>query len=113
MGRRGIVQLDGVRVGVIEELEQGCRFTYDAAWQGRADAVPISQRLPLEHRVHDWHGGLHPFFDNLLPEGWLLELAIRKLKVPEQDAFGLLLATCRDCVGAVEIIPAADEEPAS
>ena len=113
MGRTGIVQLDGMRVGVIEETEQGCRFTYDATWLSRADALPISQRLPLEPRVHDWRGGLHPFFENLLPEGWLLELAVRKLKVPEQDAFGLLLATCRDCVGAVEIMPDPDGEPGS
>jgi serine/threonine-protein kinase HipA len=47
--------------------------------------------------------GLHPFFENLLPEGWLLEIAVSKLKLAKDDAFGLLLATCADCVGAVEI----------
>jgi serine/threonine-protein kinase HipA len=48
---------------------------------------------------------LHPFFQNLLPEGWLLELSTAKLKISKDDAFGLLLATCADCVGAAEIIP--------
>ena len=53
--------------------------------------------------------GLHPYFENLLPEGWLLELATKKLKIAKDDAFGLLLATCADCVGAVEIVPAEEE----
>lgn len=105
MGRSGIVRLDGVPVGVIEETEDGSRFCYDPDWARRPDAVPISQRLPLDPLVHSWRGGLHPFFENLLPEGWLLDLATRKLKLPAQDAFGLLLATCRDCVGAVEVYP--------
>jgi len=52
------------------------------------------------------------FFENLLPEGWLLELATKKLKISKDDAFGLLLATCADCVGAVEILPLPDEEEA-
>ena len=45
-----------------------------------------------------------PWFLNLLPEGWLLEISVKKLKISEGDPFGLLLATCVDCVGAVEIV---------
>lgn len=45
---------------------------------------------------------------NLLAEGWLLELSLRKLKIAADDYFGLLLATCRDCVGAVEIVTEAE-----
>ena len=54
--------------------------------------------------------GLHPFFENLLPEGWLLEVASKTLKISKDDAFGLLLATCADCVGDVEIEPMPTEE---
>jgi serine/threonine-protein kinase HipA len=61
--------------------------------------------LPLRSEAYVSEG-LHPFFENLLPEGWLLELATRKLKISKDDAFGLLIATCADCVGAVEILPA-------
>ena len=46
---------------------------------------------------------LHPFFANLLPEGWLLEVSSKRLKISKDDPFGLLLATCQDCIGAVEI----------
>jgi serine/threonine-protein kinase HipA len=103
--RRGIVQLDGRRVGVIEEREAGTRFTYDEAWLATPDRLPISLTMPLRPEPFD-HRGLHPFFENLLPEGWLLELSTAKLKISKDDAFGLLLATCGDCIGAVEIVDA-------
>lgn len=103
--RRGIVLLDGARVGVIEETEHGTRFTYDASWLSNPAAVPVSLTLPLRGASYESRG-LHPFFENLLPEGWLLELSTSKLKISKDDAFGLLLATCVDCVGAVEILPA-------
>lgn len=108
MNRTGIVSLDGKRVGTIEEIEGGTSFAYDAAWLGRPDAVPISRTMPLGAEPYTARG-LLPFFENLLPEGWLLELATAKLKIPKDDAFGLLLATCADCVGAVEVRPAGDE----
>jgi serine/threonine-protein kinase HipA len=102
--RAAIVQLDGVRAGVIEETDTGSRFTYDASWLSNPDGVPISLTMPLRPEPYESRG-LHPFFENLLPEGWLLELSTSKLKIPKDDAFGLLLATCADCVGAVEILP--------
>jgi len=100
--RRGIVRLDGVRAGWIEETDTGTRFTYDADWLARPAAVPVSLTLPLRAEPFD-HASLHPFFENLLPEGWLLEISTTRLKIPKDDAFGLLLATCADCIGAVEI----------
>jgi HipA-like protein len=108
-GRRGTVRLDGRRVGVIKETDTGSRFTYDAEWLALADAVPVSLTLPLQSEPYESRG-LLPFFENLLPEGWLLELSTAKLKIPKDDAFGLLLATCADCVGAVEVIPEPSRE---
>jgi serine/threonine-protein kinase HipA len=105
--RKGIVSLDGVRVGIIEETEGGTRFSYDDSWRSKPDAVPVSLTLPLQKEPYESRG-LHPFFENLLPEGWLLELSTSKLKISKDDAFGLLLATCADCVGAAEIIMADD-----
>lgn len=104
MSRRGIIQLSGERVGVLEETEVGTRFTYDREWLERDGALPISLTLPLRTEPYESRG-LHPFFENLLPEGWLLELSTAKLKISKDDAFGLLLATCRDCIGAVEARP--------
>lgn len=107
--RRAIVRLDGQPVGDLGETERGTRFTYDAAWLSTGGAVPISLTLPLRAEPYEWPG-LHPFFENLLPEGWLLAIATSKLKIAPDDAFGLLLATCADCVGAAEVVPPAGEE---
>ena len=103
--RRAYVRLDGKAVGMIEELEQGgSRFSYDEAWLKTEGALPVSLTLPLRAEPYV-SKGVHPFFENLLPEGWLLEVSTTKLKLSKDDIFGLLLAACRDCVGAVEIIP--------
>lgn len=103
--RTGIVCLGGQRVGRIEETRSGARFSYDPDWLGRPDAAPVSLTLPLAAVPYEWPD-LHPFFENLLPEGWFLEIAVRKLKIARDDPFGLLLATCGDCAGAVEVHPA-------
>lgn len=102
--RTGIVRIDGQRVGKIEEGEGlATRFTYDQEWVARKDAVPVSLTLPVRPEPYEWPT-LHPFFFNLLPEGWLFEIARTKLKIAPGDWFGLLLATCADCVGAVEVV---------
>lgn len=108
MPRAGIVRIDGERVGLLEELEAGTRFTYDAAWLARTDAAPVSLTLPLRPEPYDSRS-LHPFFENLLPEGWLLEISTSRLRISKDDAFGLLIAMCADCVGAVEIYPLPDD----
>lgn len=110
MTRAAIVSLDGARVGRIEETETGTRFTYDAAWVTRPAALPVSVTMPVRAAPYESRG-LLTYFENLLPEGWLLEIATAKLKISKDDAFGLLLATCRDCVGAVEVRPADEPSP--
>ena len=110
MGRRAQVQLAGEIVGFLEEAPEDVVFTYTAAWVARADARPISLTLPV--RAEPYRSPrLHPAFANLLPEGWLLDLSVAKLKISADDVFGLLLAVCRDCVGAVEILPLDEEAP--
>jgi serine/threonine-protein kinase HipA len=102
--RTGTVRLAGKTVGMIEEVGDETRFTYTPDWLARDDAVPISVTLPLRKEAYV-SKGLHPFFENLLPEGWLLEVTSKRLKISKDDPFGLLLATCADCIGAVEIEP--------
>jgi serine/threonine-protein kinase HipA len=99
------VRLNGQRVGTLTDDQEAVTFQYDTAWVNRADARPVSLTLPLR-KEPTITNGLHPFFENLLPEGWLLEIATSKLKISKDDAFGLLVATCADCIGAVEIIAA-------
>jgi serine/threonine-protein kinase HipA len=102
--RAGKVMLSGRFVGTIEETDDQMSFSYSPDWLQRQDAVPVSLTLPLRSEPYV-SKGLHPFFENLLPEGWLLEVSSKKLKISKDDAFGLLLATCGDCIGVVEIEP--------
>lgn len=102
--RTGKVKLSGQVVGTIREIDDQMSFAYSSEWLNRKDAVPVSLTLPLRPEPYI-SKGLHPFFENLLPEGWLLEVSSKRLKISKDDAFGLLLATCGDCIGAVEIEP--------
>ncbi len=106
--RKAQVRRAGEPVGTLEEAEGGVRFTYLPEWLERPDAVPVSLTLPLRREPYV-SNDLHPFFENLLPEGWLLDITSKVLKVSKDDRFGLLLATCGDCVGAAEVVPADQE----
>ncbi len=103
--RQAIVRIDGQRVGTLSEEGRQIVFRYDPEWVANPKSLPVSLTMPVAEEPY-MAEGLHPFFENLLPEGWLLELATKKLKISKDDAFGLLIATCADCVGAVEILPA-------
>ena len=102
--RSAIVSIAGERVGRLEEIPSGTRFTYDRQWLDRPNALPVSVTLPLRPEPYESRG-IHPFFLNLLPEGWLLEISAKLLKISKDDGFGLVLHTCGDCIGAVEVHP--------
>jgi serine/threonine-protein kinase HipA len=104
--RSGVVLFDDKPCGLIEESEQGSRFTYSPDWIAR-DGKPISLTMPVREEPYV-SKGLLPFFENLLPEGWLLDLTTAKLKIAKDDAFGLLIATCADCPGAISVEPLAE-----
>src|SRR5215471_5628075 len=89
-----------------------CVFTYDASYlEARHPAVAFT--LPRQAAPYFCEQGLHPFFDNLVAEGWLRNAQARALKVGPGNRFALLLAFGKDCAGAVSIIdPAPTVEPA-
>jgi serine/threonine-protein kinase HipA len=47
---------------------------------------------------------MFPFFDGLIPEGWLLDIATKNWKLNPNDRMGLLMTCCKDCIGAVGIV---------
>jgi serine/threonine-protein kinase HipA len=51
-----------------------------------------------------------PFFDGLIPEGWLLDITVKNWKTNPNDRMGLLLFACKDCIGAVSIEPIETKE---
>jgi serine/threonine-protein kinase HipA len=88
-----------------------CVFTYDPAYlEAKNPAVAFT--LPLQAAPYISEQGLHPFFDNLVAEGWLRNAQARAVKVDPSNRFALLLAFGRDCAGAVSVIdPAPPAEP--
>lgn len=104
MNRRADVWLEDERAGWLAETDEGYAFAYEETYLNLPDALPVSLTLPLRKEVYR-STVLFPFFDGLIPEGWLLDIARHNWKIQSNDRFGLLLACCRDCIGAVSIIP--------
>lgn len=68
----------------------------------------ISFSMPVDSTIYT-DKRLFPFFDGLIPEGWLLDIASKSWKINLNDRMGLLLVCCRNCIGAVSVIPIADD----
>jgi serine/threonine-protein kinase HipA len=90
--------------GVLWEDAEGYHFRYQAAYLQQPQPEAVSVTLPLQRET--FHNQLlFPFFDGLIPEGWLLNIVEQNWKINPRDRMGLLLHTCRDCIGAVSVIP--------
>ncbi len=107
--RLGIVFVSGNRAGIIREEEDGYVFEYDKDYLLSTKALPVSITLPLRSEPYK-SKTMFSFFDGLIPEGWLLNIAERNWKVNRRDRMGLLMACCRDCIGNVSIEPLIKEE---
>lgn len=100
--RKARVFVQNQFAGILEETEDGYQFSYAKDYLECGDALSVSLTLPL--RPEPYRSGiLFPFFDGLIPEGWLLAVVNRNWKIEPQDRFGLLLAVCRDSIGDVSI----------
>lgn len=92
-----------------EEPGDRVTFTYDSSYIDGGHPA-IAQTLPVREQPHISNNGLHPFFDNLVSEGWLEQAQSRLLGRREVTRFELLLAFGFDCAGAVAIV---DPEPSA
>ena len=102
MVREGKVFVQNEFAGLIRETETGYEYLYDEEYLKREDALPVSLTLPLRRDPYV-SNTLFPFFDGLIPEGWLLGVVERNWKIDGKDRFGLLLVACGDCIGDVRI----------
>lgn len=97
---------NGVLAGTLSETDEGKYiFKYDNAYllDSRNRAISLSLPKRKEAFVAD---ELFPFFYNMLSEGANKALQCMTLKIDENDAFGLLLATAdNDTIGAITVKP--------
>jgi serine/threonine-protein kinase HipA len=103
MRKKGKVLYGDQLAGILSETDDGYSFKYDADYISTG-GKPVSLTLPVTTGTYV-SKVLFPFFDGLIPEGWLLDIATDYWKVNPRDRFALLLATCKDAIGAVSIIP--------
>ena len=104
MAKTAKVLYDGVLAARLSETDEGYLLQYEEEYLHLPGSKPMSLTLPKRREPHN-SKVLFPFFDGLIPEGWLLDIAVDHWKVKANDRFVLLLTTCRDSIGAVTVEP--------
>ncbi len=107
--RRAEIRMYDTLTGILTQDENGYNFIYDKTYLDSENPEPVSLTLPLSDSPYI-SKILFPFFDGLIPEGWLLHIAEENWKLNPRDRMGLLLACCKDCIGAVSVHPIKEEE---
>lgn len=107
--KQAIVYLRDIKAGLLTEDETGYMFLYDTEFLASEQAEAISLTLPLSEKPYR-DKVLFPFFDGLIPEGWLLDIAEKNWKIDARDRMSLLLACCKDCIGAVGVEPIIEKD---
>ena len=100
--RTAYVYIREMFAGILRETDYGYSFQYDGEYLGRSDATSVSLTLPKREEAYT-SNFLFPFFDGLIPEGWLLNVVAHNWKMDKNDRFGILLVACRDPIGNVSI----------
>ncbi|TSA30507.1 MAG: phosphatidylinositol kinase [Ignavibacteriales bacterium] len=109
MNKTGKVFYQNIFAGIIKEDENGISFTYDKEYLLNKEAKPVSLTLPLREKEYT-SKNMIPFFDGLIPEGWLLDIAQTNWKINPRDRMELLLTFCKDTIGAVSVEKINNEE---
>ncbi|MCG2726616.1 MAG: HipA N-terminal domain-containing protein [Elusimicrobia bacterium] len=89
---------------MLKKTDTGYVFEYLPEYISVPDAKPISLSMPIREKKFE-SARLFPFFEGLLPEGWLLDITSKTLKINKKDKFEMLLHVGRDTIGAVSVIP--------
>jgi serine/threonine-protein kinase HipA len=107
--RKASIKIENQVAGSLLQDDQGYHFTYTENYLSQPNAKAISLTLPLRS-VPYTSKTLFPFFDGLIPEGWLLNVAEKNWKLNQRDRMGLLLACCKDCIGNISVEEIKEED---
>src|SRR6185312_7625868 len=99
-----VYQNDRLVGQLLKQPSGAIEFRYDRDWLDRSTAFPVSLSLPL--REEPWRGEpVAAVFENLLPDSTALRRRVaEKVGAAGYDAYSLLAAIGRDCVGALQFI---------
>ena len=106
--KRAEVYFQDTLAGILTEDENGYTFVYSESYIAD-NGMPISLTMPLQAKPFT-SDNMFPFFDGLIPEGWLLNIAQDNWKINPRDRMSLLLACCKDCIGAVSVVDITDQQ---
>lgn len=103
--RQANINYNNIHAGILKELDTGeYEFTYDEQYAENHAGLFITFQMPV--RTSPYRSKrLFPFFDGLIPEGWLLTIAAESWRISKNDRMGLLLACCQNTIGAVSVHP--------
>lgn len=103
-----VVYRAGSRIGRLERTAHGAAFEFDeTVFEANRDRPGgIAVHLPWNRRRTETAGvNLHSYFAGLLPEGIRLEALVRRVKTSQDDLFSLLVASGRDAIGDLAVLP--------
>jgi len=102
-----IVWMNGRCVGVWAQSRGTATFQYDPTWVETPDRRRLSLSLDFQPDNAPHKGAVvTDYFDNLLPDSEAIRKRLQsRFGTESQDAFDLLTAIGRDCVGAVQLLP--------
>lgn len=101
--RNAKIYYDTTLAGKLVETDDGeYTFTYTQEYVKKFPTQFITFSLPVRSESYV-SNRLFPFFEGLIPEGWLLDIASKNWKINSNDRMGLLLACCQNCIGAVSV----------
>ena len=103
--RQAMIYYQDDLAGILVETDDGdYEFNYDKEYVKSFPQRFLTFTMPVSE-IKYRSNRLFPFFEGLIPEGWLLEIASKNWKINQNDRMGLLLACCRNCIGAVSVVP--------
>lgn len=108
--RRAEIFYDKDKAGILTETNEGeYIFQYDKDYVQKFPDQFLTFTMPVREEEYV-STRLFQFFDGLIPEGWLLNIASKNWKINPNDRMGLLLACCENCIGAVSVKPIIEED---
>ena len=107
--RQAEIYRKGILAGVLTEDSGEYRFCYEDLYLQNEDSQPVSLTLPLRKEAYV-SPVLFAFFDGLIPEGWLLDVALRNTDISILDRMSLLLLCCKECIGSISVVSVSDNE---
>ena len=103
--RQAKILYNNLVCGSLTETEDGFfTFQYNEDYVSNYPNQFITFTMPVRRKEYK-DKRLFAFFEGLIPEGWLLDIASKNWKINPNDRMGLLLACCQNCIGAVSVQP--------